>query len=155
MINLTTDLINLKDRSNGYNAALKAHNPGCENQWLRGIDGPGVKQQAAAAIDELLAMDERVAALLFATNEIAIHGLNHINTLRIKIPAQLGVISFDEMIAWDFFYAPLTYIRQPLQRMGALCTKILLDTMENNKNIQQVKLKGELIIRASATGRLS
>ncbi len=72
------------------------------------------------------------------------------NKHKIKIPEQLAVISFDESDALDLFDPALTYIRQPLREMGATATKILLENINKNNKIMQVKMDGELVIRNSA-----
>lgn len=58
-----------------------------------------------------MAMNEPPDALLFASGEIALHGLKHIKLLNIKVPSVLALISFKEMAAWDLFLCPLTCIK--------------------------------------------
>ncbi|HUQ65262.1 MAG TPA: substrate-binding domain-containing protein, partial [Flavitalea sp.] len=62
----------------------------------------------------------------------------------------LAIVSFDETETLDLFYAPLTYIRQPLREMGAMATKILLESIASNKRITQVDMEPVLIIRKSS-----
>jgi len=92
---------------------------------------------------------DKVDGLMFASNIIAAHALRYINTLPIKVPTDLAIVSFDETEALDLFYAPLTYIRQPLREMGAMATTILLECIASNNRVTQVDMEPELIIRAS------
>lgn len=69
--------------------------------------------------------------------------------MRIKIPDDLSIITFDEMEASDLFYAPLTYLKQPIQEMGEIATKILLESINGQKEMVQVNIQAPLIIRDS------
>jgi len=100
-------------------------------------------------MSELLSLKEPVDAILFSANTLAVDGLKYINKHNIKIPEQLAVISFDESDALDLFHPQLTYIKQPLQQMGETATKLLLENIEKNNKIMQVKMDGELVVRNS------
>jgi LacI family transcriptional regulator len=89
------------------------------------------------------------------SNSIAAHALKYINSLPVKVPRDLAIVSFDETEALDLFYSPLTYIKQPLREMGQMATKILLDAIEKDNAVRQVDLKAELIIRQSTEPALA
>ncbi|MEO6719764.1 MAG: substrate-binding domain-containing protein [Ferruginibacter sp.] len=149
MIGYQSSIYTLKERTRGYLSALESLTGVMGNALLREVQIDDVEANINEVIDELLAVDEPVDAILFASNEIALHGLIYLNELKIKVPEQLAIITFDGLASWDLFYAPLTYIRQPLQEMGELATKILLENIENTKQLQQFNLPGSLIVRAS------
>ena len=117
------------------------------------IGNDDMKTCVENAINALLTPGQPVDAILFAANAIATHGLRHINALRIKVPEQLALVSFDKTDAWDLFYAPLTYINQPLPEIGRLATKVLIDAIEGNSKITQINLPAELVIRSSTVNR--
>jgi LacI family transcriptional regulator len=50
------------------------------------------------------------------------------------------------------FYAPLTYIKQPLQEMGQAAIKILLQSIGTNNKLAQVSMEARLIVRESTIG---
>ncbi len=108
------------------------------------------KKEIEKAVKELLNLPEPVDALLFASNIIAAYGLRYINTLPLRVPDELSIVSFDETEALDLFYAPLTYIKQPLQEMGQMATKILLECIGSNNKVTQVDMDAQLIVRASS-----
>ena len=149
MINYETTLHNLNERTTGYLAALENLTGDYTKELLRMVHGPNLQAMISGAIDELLDLRQPVDAILFASNEIAMYGVVHLNNRKIKVPDDISIITFDEMISWDLFYAPLTYIKQPLQKMGELATKILLENIAGNLPVQQINLAGSLIIRAS------
>jgi LacI family transcriptional regulator len=155
MINYTSLNFNLNERSRGYFKVLEEEAGITDSNLHRLVDNNNLQANIRNAIDELLALDQPIDAILFASNEIALYGIIHLNRLKIKVPEQLAVITFDELISWDLFYAPLTYIKQPLQKMGELATKILLENMEGITRIQQYNLPGSLIIGESTGGKTS
>jgi LacI family transcriptional regulator len=150
MINYKTSLFHLQERKRGYLTALKKHEMPFKKTWLRLVDISNNKAETEKAVRDVISLDEPVDGLVFASNIIAAHGLKFINTLPIKVPDDLAIVSFDETEALDLFYAPLTYIKQPLREMGAMATKILLENIGSNNRITQVDMEPELIVRASS-----
>lgn len=150
MINYKTSLFHLQERKRGYLTALKKHEMPFKKTWLRLVDISNNKAEIEKAVRDVISLDEPVDGLVFASNIIAAHGLKFINTLPIKVPDDLAIVSFDETEALDLFYAPLTYIKQPLREMGAMATKILLENIGSNNRITQVDMEPELIVRASS-----
>jgi LacI family transcriptional regulator len=150
MINYKTSLFHLQERKRGYLTALKKHEMPFRKTWLRQVDISNNKTEVEKAVRDVISLDEPVDGLVFASNIIAAHGLKFINTLPIKVPDDLAIVSFDETEALDLFYAPLTYIKQPLREMGAMATKILLENIGSNNRITQVDMEPELIVRASS-----
>ncbi len=151
MISYDSQLFNLQERKRGYLAALKDNTIPHKKNWLRELGSGPVRQAVEKSLQELLSLTQPVDAILFASNTIALHGLKHINTMGIRVPEELAIVSFDETEAFDLFYAPLTYIKQPLLEMGQMATRILLESIGRNNKITQVNLEGELIIRQSTT----
>jgi LacI family transcriptional regulator len=151
MISYDSQLFNLAERKKGYLAALKDHSIPHKKNWLRELAAVPVKQAVEKSLQELLSLSQPVDAILFASNTIALHGLKHINAMGVRVPEELAIVSFDETEAFDLFYAPLTYIKQPLQEMGQMATRILLESIGRNNKITQVNLEGELIVRQSTT----
>jgi len=74
----------------------------------------------------------------------------YINSLSVKVPEDLAIVSFDESEIFDFFHAPLTYIKQPLQEMGEAATRILLNNISETQKTEQVIIPAQLVIRKSS-----
>lgn len=98
---------------------------------------------------DLLALKPPVDAVLFSSNSIAAYGLRCINGLSVKVPGDLAVISFDETESLDLFYAPLTYVKQPLPEMARMALSILLENIGKNDKTMQVEMKAALVVRQS------
>jgi len=149
IVTYDTGLFHLQERKRGYLHALRENNIPAKKTWIRQVDIANDPAQIIRAVKDLLHLPQPVDGLLFASNIIAAHGLRYINSLPLKVPDDLAIASFDETEALDLFYAPLTYVKQPLQEMGKKATAILLDSIGAKNNITQVDMEAELVIRAS------
>lgn len=95
-------------------------------------------------------------SFLFATNSLAVKGLKEISRRNIRVPKDLGIVSFDESEALDFFYSPVTFINQNTATIAKEAVNILMRQLENGKNTK-IKIKPEqkiidatLVVRKSS-----
>lgn len=150
MIAYSSELYHMKERIRGYKSALMDNRIKGKKQWIKEVIFSKIKEEIHTAVDGLLLGSEPVRAILFATNTLAIHGLKHIKELDIKVPDDVSVIVFDESEAFDFFYCPLTNIKQPLAELGKEAVKILIDQISQPEQpLKQVNLNAKLIVRES------
>lgn len=155
LVTLQSSLFHMNERKRGYLAALKDHHLTFEKNWLQEVPEEMVGTQTEEAINKLLAGPQPVEAVFFTNNTVALHGLKHIQSLRLRVPDDLAIVCFDETDALDLFSTPITHIRQPLQEIGQQATRILLESIDKSSKITQVSLKAELIVKASTAQALS
>ena len=155
MINYESSIFTLTERTRGYQAALKEQGISFNKNWLKEINADNTGKSVEKAIDELMKGPEVIDALLFSSNTLAVAGLKCINSLNIKVPDELALISFDQTEAFDLFYAPLTYIRQPLQEIGQMATSILLQNIGKTQELTQLNIDAKLITRESTRVSIS
>lgn len=148
MISYDAPLFHLQERKRGFLEAITKEK-GAKNNLIKEVDIKNDPGEIEKAVRELLLPERPVDALLLSTNSIAISALKYIASLPIKVPEDLAIVGFDETDIFDFFYAPLTYIRQPLQAMGEKAVNILLDDINKKIKTEQVVMKAELVIRKS------
>lgn len=149
LIAYKSTLIHMKERIRGYEEAMK--NSGFEkNIWVKQIRFDHITNDMTKAIESINNKEEKkLDALFFATNTLSLAGLYKINSLGIKVPEDLALIGFDGNEAFDFFYSPLTFVKQPVDEMGKEAVRILLDQINGSKKISHVNLFSQLIIRDS------
>lgn len=155
LITLQSGLYHMNERKRGYLAALKDRNLTFDKTWLKEVPEAIVKTETEKVIDELLTGSQPVEALFFTNNTVALHGLKHIQSLRLRVPDELAIVCFDETDALDLFSTPITHIRQPLQEIGQQATRILLENIDKSNKVTQVNLKAELIIKESTAQVMS
>jgi LacI family transcriptional regulator len=93
----------------------------------------------------------KLPTAIFAANDLlALGAMQAIQKKNSHIPEDFSVIGFNDIELASFVYPPLTTIRQPMQKMGALAVKMLLKIIEEGEfNQKKVMLKPKLIIRES------
>ncbi|MZP55391.1 MAG: substrate-binding domain-containing protein, partial [Bacteroidales bacterium] len=64
-------------------------------------------------------------AMIFATNALSLSGLYSIQDIGIKVPEELAIVGFTGNEAFDSFYSPLTYVKQPVYEMGKEAVRVL------------------------------
>ncbi|MAZ28046.1 MAG: LacI family transcriptional regulator [Cytophagaceae bacterium] len=150
MLAYDTSLHHMQERIRGYQAAMKDNGLNLKESWLKKINFDNIKEEVRYAIDDILNGQDPVDALFFATNTLAVQSLKYIDELKYKIPADLAIISFDEGEAFDFYYCPLTFVKQPLIEFGKKAVKVLTEQIADpTKKEEHICLNAELIIRKS------
>ncbi|APS40563.1 LacI family DNA-binding transcriptional regulator [Salegentibacter sp. T436] len=152
MLAYLNSLHHMGDRVKGYEKAMKKHKLRLDSNWLQEINFFDMELEVKSAIDKMLGGDTPIDALFFATNTLAIIGLKYLNSLNYRIPSDLAIISFDQGEAFDFYYCPLTYIKQPLDELARNAVKILTQQIESPaKATKKVCLPAQLVIRNSCS----
>lgn len=148
MIAYNSSMIHMQDRINGYKQGMKDHHLE-EAIQVKELTYNHGKEDMEKAINELLTGDIKPDALLFATSLLSVTGLYVIRNLNIKVPDDIAIIGFDGNEAFDFFYSPITYIEQPLEKMGKESVRLLLSRIKGSHETEQIVLEHQLIQRAS------
>jgi len=152
MLAYLNSLHHMRDRINGYTNAMKQNQLRLDSNWLHEINFFNLENEVKSAIDKMLSGDSPVDAIYFATNTLAVTGLKYIDSLNYKIPDDLAIISFDQGEAFDFYYCPLTYVKQPLDELAINAVKVLTQQIENSsETTDKICLSAQLIIRKSCS----
>lgn len=152
------DLIQLHDRLLGYKDALKANHLSGKSKLIYKMPFDLENTKAIEAIKTFIKQNPQMDAVFFATNYLGIIGLQSINELKINIPGDLAVISFDEQEIFALYPPGITTVKQPTFEIAKSAIDILLAQMGNEKyNISRIKLKigAQLIERGSTVSRTS
>ena len=147
MLTYDTPLFHLQERKRGYLEGIAQGLPGLPANLIREVDIRNEQEEIETALQSLISTP--VDALLFGTNRLAISALKYISSLRLRVPDDLALVGFDETDAFDFFYSPLTYIKQPLQEMGETAVNVLITDIKTTRKTEKVVLNSELVIRKS------
>jgi LacI family transcriptional regulator len=145
-----TNLFHMQERKRGYLDAMQDNNLLTDVSFQREARHNKVKEDIEKVIDELLSLELPIDALFFATNTLALNGLKYINKLKLQVPKDLAIICFDEGDAFDFYYCPLTYVKQPVEELGKEAVQLLLNQITNKSSgINGISLEAQLIVRKS------
>jgi LacI family transcriptional regulator len=103
---------------------------------------------------ELLARKRRFTAL-FAYNDIsAIGSIRAFQEAGLRVPEDVSVVGFDDIRIAVHNNPSLTTVRQPLQKMGEIAARTLLNRIEDHEDwVPEIAIEPEFVVRHS-TGRV-
>jgi len=149
MVAYATTQSHMQERILGYKQALKEKNIRFKKDWLIQANYQHIEKDIATKLKAIL-KPLQIDALFFATNSLAVVGLKEINKLKIKVPEELAIISFDESDAFDFFYSPVSYVSQSLTDIGKEAIKLVINRLHGkSKKNTDVIVEAKLIVRES------
>ncbi len=139
------DLPAARDRLTGYLDALSA--AGRHPLVASGDFTPmGGKNAMRMLLDQAPTLDA-----VFATSDpMAMGAMSALRQAGRRVPSDVAVIGFDDVTAAAYTDPPLTTVRQPVERLGALAAELLFEQVVSGTDpADNVILKTELIIRGS------
>lgn len=149
MIAYKSSMVHMKDRIKGYLSAMKDSDLD-EYVHVEEIRYSHLKEDVAKCIKLFTSIENKYDALIVATNSIAVASLYELNEKQIHIPEDLALVCFDSSEAFDFFYSPITYIKQPLEEMGRSAVNMLISKIKTNADNIHMEIKHDLVIRESS-----
>lgn len=114
-------------------------------------------QSGYDCLSDLIETGHRPDAVFCANDLIALGVLQKASECGIRVPEDLGVVGFDDIIIASLPQVRLTTIRQPVNRLGELATEMLIKTIHDGTKsyVQKVTLRPELKVRATTAYRES
>lgn len=149
-ISRPVDLSHAQERVNGYLAALRdAHIPYDPLLMARG----GFRMEnGKIAMSQLLDLDDPPTAVFCYNDMMAIGALRCAHERGLKVPQDLSIVGFDDIIESTYTYPALTTIHQDKFGMGRQGMTLLLDLIKGkieNKPMQLQPLELNLVLRES------
>ena len=148
-----TKMAHITDRTEGYKQALKKHKIKFDKGLICEAAYHDIENDVKNQMLNLFNGEQKVDGIFFATNSLAVLGLKVIVSLGIKVPDDLAVVSFDQSDAFDFFYAPLSYVSQCLQQLVKEAINLLIKRIQQqNKprnSYESVIVEAKLVTRES------
>lgn len=149
LFNYKTTFFHLHERNRGYLDALKDNDIEFNADWLQEINSADRFTDIQKGLDKVLNLPQPCDAVFFATDTLAINGLKYLNQLKINVPGEVSVLSFDESEAFELFYCPVTHLQQPLEAMGQAAVNTLVEMINHNKIKKQLSLVSDLVVGRS------
>jgi len=147
-------LVNMVDRLEGYQKALTDASFAVDKSLIKIVPFSHEIDDVMKAIKDLTAKKkEKPDAILFTTSKVGVMGLQCLHSLKLKIPDDIAVVSFDDPDAYKISQPPITAIAQPLEEIGRESVKILLEKMHSKKGenkLSQITLKTKFVVRDSS-----
>ncbi|MCK3769637.1 LacI family transcriptional regulator [Microbacterium aerolatum] len=141
-----TDLESAQERERGYREALTA--AGIPFDPALVVDGGYRAADSTAGAHAILDLPDTPTAV-FAANDLSAIEMMRIATERgLRVPADLSVVGFDDILDAASHAPQLTTVRQPLPEMGTAAVRMLLDVLKGS-DPEPVRMPTTLIVRES------
>lgn len=111
------------------------------------------KEQSIRKITDFLTAKPSLDAVFFATNYIAMSGLEAMKRLNLQIGVHLGVAAFDDYNSFQLFNPSITAVAQPTKEIADSVMKCLLGQINQpveENTFERIILKTSLAIRESS-----
>ena len=136
----------------GYCKALEDAGVALDDSLVRVADFRELGGQLA--MQELLDQAERPDAVFVTNHLMTIGALQAIAQAKLAIPADIAVVSFDDMPWSSLLQPPLTAVAQPAYDLGVESARLLLSRLEGYKGAaRMVTLSTSLHVRGSSLPR--
>lgn len=139
-----------KGRYEGYRKALADQSLSFEEELLLETDLS--KEAGDAAIEKLLAMENRPDAIFIANDICAVNCLQALKKRGVKIPGDIAVAGFNNDPVSEVVEPNLTTVFYPGREMGEIAVKKMIHHLTRSQPMnlhERVMMQPELIIRAS------
>lgn len=145
--------ISSQQRLEGYCNTLADNGLPCEEQLIR--EGNFDEESGQAAMEALLALEERPTAVFAASDMVAMGALRAIHNHGLRVPQDIALVGFDDISAARFVTPPLTTIHVPTFGLGWSAAEMLIRIIEQITPLEsQVLLNTELTVRQSCGAAL-
>jgi LacI family transcriptional regulator len=146
-------LTSMTERTRGYRAALDNHKLPFDANLVREIPYDNIRDGVRKHVPELVAGPNPVDALFVLNNNLTMATLECLAELKKAIPAEVAVVSFDDIEMFKFIHPGITAVAQPIEEMGRVAVDVLLDKILNGSKAileDKVFLKTQLVERNSS-----
>lgn len=135
-VTLDSDQTQMHDRLRGYLAAL--NNQDMSPMVLK-VAYSKVHKTATKEIAHFIKENPRLDALFFATNYLALKGLDVLTELNISMPDHLGLVAFDDHEVFKLYKPTITAVTQPVAEMSKQLVDLLLHQIDDHAEKREHK----------------
>ncbi|MEW9671813.1 LacI family DNA-binding transcriptional regulator [Ammoniphilus sp. 3BR4] len=144
-------VVNTSERLRGYKFALEEAGILFCDQLLKTCDFT-VEDGKAKATELLLNSSIRPSAIFACNDLLAIGVIQAVKELGLRVPADLSVVGFDNIMFAAYTDPALTTVSQPIDQIGMKAVDLLVDEINKKEEIKQrVTFRPQLVVRQSAT----
>ena len=137
-------------RLQGWQDALRSAGLAADDRHV--VEGDWTACSGEQALAQLLARYPDMDAVVVGNDQMALGAMRLARTRHLRIPEDLGMVGYDDLPEAEFYFPPLTTVRQQVNEVGRLAvrelTRLISNPQDNGARITM--LEPELIVRASS-----
>lgn len=131
-----------------YQNVLKEHGLNINENW--NLKGEFIRKTAAQEVINMLQHDKLPTALFCCNDDMALSAMDVFEKEKIRVPHDISITGFDDILPGSFVKPALTTVRVPLYAMAQKAIEEVLKMIgDTSNNISSYDLKTELIVRES------
>jgi DNA-binding LacI/PurR family transcriptional regulator len=139
----------VNERTHGYRLALEA--VGLDYDAALVEQGDWSYESGYRAMRVLLDRAPHLTAIFSQNDQMAIGAMSALHALGRRIPDEIAVVGFDDIPVAAYSQPRLTTIRQPMQEVGRVAARLLMELIDHPEaKTQEILMKPELMLRDSA-----
>jgi len=135
------------DRLAGYRDALAAAGLARDEQLV--VEGEFDSTSGERAAGALLRLADPPTAVFAASDVVAFGALSALRMARLRVPADVSVVGFDDIPLAAFADPPMTTVRTPAFELGEAAGRAVLDLVRGLPVRRRTVLATELVVRQS------
>ncbi|MDP4087016.1 MAG: LacI family DNA-binding transcriptional regulator [Bacillota bacterium] len=144
------DLMVTVDRLLGYQQALMNANIPIKNEYI--LHEEFLRGGGQEAVNELVSLKERPTSLVVADDFMALGVLSTLDELGIKVPEEISVVSFNNVLLSELSKPPLTSIDINIFDLGYQASRSLIQKIENSAEpTKRIIIPHKLVERLSCS----
>lgn len=136
-----------RERWEAYRAMLAAAGIDPDPEWM--VEGNGRPEGGEWGLRRLLSAPRRPTAVFCYNDMTAIGALRAARAAGVRIPADLSIVGFDDILFAAYTEPPLTTVAQPKYEMGRVAMGLLLRLLQGERTPTHLRLPCQLVERAS------
>lgn len=153
IVTLASDQTQMKDRLDGYTAALKEHKLSFSKSMVKRLPFDLDRESYNEEIKKFLTSIKGLDAVFFATNYLGISGIECIRSLGWAIGKEIGLVGFDDHDLFRLHSPSITCVSQPIAEIGKQIVELLMKELNHPSDTQQkIILPPVLVERESTKG---
>lgn len=122
------DLLVTVDRQRGYEEALTAANIPIREEYM--VYEEFLREGGQEAIAELMSLSKPPSALVVADDLMALGMLNTLDEMKIRVPEDLSIVSFNNLLLSEISRPPLTTVDVNIYQLGFQAAKCLIEKVK-------------------------
>lgn len=136
-----------RDRLHGYRRALEAAGLAFDEKLV--VEANFVEEGGSRATSRLLNRGTEFTAIFAGNDQMAAGALQTLRDAGLKVPNDISLVGYDDVLFARYLFPTLTTVRQPLVEMGRAAAGIAIAALEKKEAEVKRKFDPELIIRTS------
>ncbi len=139
IINGLLDSRPAKERLIGYKKALAMHHIPLDEKYI--YDGEYNHESAYEMTKDILGLEDMPTAIFVSNNMAMLGCVRALNEQKLSIPEDMAVLGFDKIDTLNIIGMNISFINGPTTKMGKIGMKMLIESLEKEKDVQMRELK--------------